>query len=482
MNLRKLGMFLSLALLLAGVTVFAQQSGGGFTLNGVITGGGGVSTGGTFEVGGSAGQPVTTDKLSGGAFSLTNGYWSIPTLNLVNNGDFADPVAASPTLNWRPFAQPASGIVQRVQNGVFEFYRVFGATQAVVFQETGQPLPASAPVRVTFQLGNTSVNPRRALILLHDSNFQDSLVCSFWLPGSAPLRTYQILSKTRLAWANTSISIYASTQSPAGDQGYYQVDNVVFQYEPSLNINETKCIDPLAPAAGAGADGPNLIDNGDFSLPLQSTPINAWRAFGNINAQLVGGVAQIFRTGTPRGVLFQQDPTVINPGVTLEATMQIGNGDTRPMRVVVIIHKANFADLNVCAFWLAPNTPTPQTYTMRIFSRIAWTDGIALSIYPDTLYTAPAPTVGLRVDNVTLRQRPSKAIVGTECYPPGSTPSDVADFEAMLEAQQPTVDVPATPILPPGELPILATPVPFTGQESENTGEGQLSEEGAPGS
>jgi hypothetical protein len=485
-NHRKLALFLTLAVLLVGVTVFAQQSGGGFTLNGVITGGGGVSTGGAFEVGGSAGQPISTDEISGGAYSITTGYWTIPTLNLINNGDFGDAVStASAALNWSPFALPQlTGIQYRIQSGVFEFYRQQGTTQAVVFQNTGQPLPANAPMRVTFQLGNSSTtNTRRALVLLHDSNFQDSQVCSFWLPPNTPLRTYQILTKTTQAWTNASMSIYASTQSPAAD-GYYRLDNVVFQYEPSLTINETKCVDPGAPAAGVGADGPNLLDNSDFSQPLNpNTAVNAWSYFPptSISAQIVSGVAQIYRTGTPRGNLFQQDPTVTNAGTTLEATMQIGNADSRRMRVVILIHKANFGDLGVCAFWLPPSTPTLQPYTMRIYTLIPWTDGTAISIYPDTLYTNPAPTVGLRIDNVTLRQRPSKAIVGTECYPPGSTPSQEAEFEAMLEELQPTLAATATPVLPPGELPILATPVPFTGQENAG-GEGQMSEEFAPGS
>lgn len=475
MKHQKIALFLTLAVLLVGVTVFAQQSGGGYTLHGVITGGGGVSTGGAFEIGGSAGQPIASDRLSGGAYTLTTGYWSIPTLNLINNGDFGDAISTtSGNMNWVTFAQPPTAIQHRVQNGVFEFSRQIGSTQAVVFQNTNQPLPSNAPMRVTFQLGNTSPNTRRALVMLHDANFQDSQICSFWLPGNTPLRTYQMLTKTTQAWTDASMSIYASTQSPDGE-GYYQVDNVVFQYEPSLTLNETLCIDPGAPAPGVGADSQNLLTNSDFSLPLNpASPINAWAYYpaSTINAQIVGGVAQIYRTGTPRGVLFQQVPTVTNAGTTLEATMQIGNGDSRRMRVLVLIHKANFGDLGACAFWLAPNTP-PQNYTMRMYSLIPWTDGTAISIYPDTLYTSPAPTVGLQVDNVTLRQRPSTAVVGTECYPPGSAPSQQAEFEAMLQQLQPTLNPTATPVLPPGELPILATPVPFIGQESANS-EGSL--------
>ena len=479
MNHRKITLFLTLAVLLVGVTVFAQQSGGGFTLSGVITGGGGISAGGAFEVGGSAGQPIATDKITGGAYSLTTGYWTIPTLNLINNGDFGDSIStASASQNWSPFSLPTpTGIQYRIQAGVFEFYRQPGATQAVVFQNTTQPLPADAPFRITFQLGNTSANTRRALVLVHDADFSDSQVCSFWIPGNTPLRTYQVVSKTTEAWTNASLSIYASTQDASG---YYQVDNVVFQYEPSLVVNETMCFDPGAPAAGVGADSANLLDNSNFSAPLNPTSaLNAWSYFNQINAQIVSGVANIYRTGTPRGNLFQEDLTVTNAGTTLEATWQMGNSHTQRMRVVVLIHKRNFGDLGVCAFWIPPNTAL-QNYTMRIYTLIPWTDGTAISFYPDTLYT-PAPTGRVLLDNVVLRQRPSKAVIGTECYAPGSTPSMEAEFEAELQSLQPTLAATATPVLPPGELPILATPDPFTGQES-SSGEGQFSEEVPPGS
>jgi hypothetical protein len=60
-----------------------------------VAGGGGVSTGGTYQVSGTIGQPDASMAMTGGAYSLTGGFWSIisvvqtpgvPNLVIVANG------------------------------------------------------------------------------------------------------------------------------------------------------------------------------------------------------------------------------------------------------------------------------------------------------------------------------------------------------------------------------------------------------------
>ena len=96
-----------------------------------VAGGGGTSTGGTYEVSGTIGQQDASGTMSGGNYSITGGYWAMinvvqtpgaPTLyisratntvtvfwqnvsgwNLIQNGNLATPVASwsastSPTL------------------------------------------------------------------------------------------------------------------------------------------------------------------------------------------------------------------------------------------------------------------------------------------------------------------------------------------------------------------------------------------------
>jgi hypothetical protein len=172
---------------------------------------------------------------------------------------------------------------------------------------------------------------------------------------------------------------------------------------------------------------------------------------------------------------------VTTAGTPLEVTFEMGNSDNRRMRVVVLIHKRNFSDLSTCTFWLEPNTPL-QTYTLRTVATIDWTDGTAISIYPDTFYN-PLPTVGVLLDNVTMRQRPSLAVVGTECYEPGAVVP--VPLLSGLPIVPPTLEFTATPTESMGEIPLVVTPVPplppLEGGEG-NLSEGQLGEEAQGGS
>ncbi len=118
-----------------------------------IDGGGGTSTGGTYSVSGTIGQPDASGALSGGNYSVTGGFWALvqvvqtpgaPTLfiarsnnvatvywqdvsgwNLIQNGNLATPVASwsassSPTLtggtNYLSVTNPVGNIFFRLKN------------------------------------------------------------------------------------------------------------------------------------------------------------------------------------------------------------------------------------------------------------------------------------------------------------------------------------------------------------------------------
>ena len=60
-----------------------------------ISGGGGTSTGGTYQVSGTIGQPDASGAMTGGSYSMTGGFWSlinvvqipgVPNLLIVANG------------------------------------------------------------------------------------------------------------------------------------------------------------------------------------------------------------------------------------------------------------------------------------------------------------------------------------------------------------------------------------------------------------
>jgi len=75
--LRLLGLLLVLCSGLA-----LAQSGGNFEIKkSTIDGGGGLSTGGIFSLNGTVGQVEAVDKVTGGVFSLTGGFWAQASVN-----------------------------------------------------------------------------------------------------------------------------------------------------------------------------------------------------------------------------------------------------------------------------------------------------------------------------------------------------------------------------------------------------------------
>jgi hypothetical protein len=400
-----------------------------------------------------------------GAFELAGAA----PVNLIDNGDFSQPGTPpnTPPPGWSIYGLPSNPIWS-VTGGVFNFHRVAGSMQGVIFQNTNESVVADGVLEAQFDLGNSSVNRKRALVLIHDGDFTDSAACTFWLPPNSPMQTYRMKLRATEAWTNATISIYAS--NPVDGVPAMQLDNVSLRPLPGEQFKGTLCTDPRTPNPPGGANGANLLENSDFSQPLNPTSaVNAWAALGNINVQLVSQVAQMYRSGSPRGNLIQEDPSLLPTGMPLEATFQMGNSHTARMRVVILIHKRDFGDLGVCTFWLAPNTPL-QAFTMRTQTTIAWNDATTISFYAaDPTFSGAAPTGRVLLDNVTLRQRPALDVVGTECYEPGQTvPAD----EAFQQLIAPTLEPTATPGLPGGELPIVATPVGVAPAEAGFPSEG----------
>ena len=118
-NLRSRGhsslllVFGALALLAFSIPVQAQQ----YSIDWYkVAGGGGTSTGGTFQVSGTIGQPDASGAMTGGNYSLTGGFWSLisfvqtpgaPTLYISHSGN-------SVTVYW----QNVSGWTLRQNNNL----------------------------------------------------------------------------------------------------------------------------------------------------------------------------------------------------------------------------------------------------------------------------------------------------------------------------------------------------------------------------
>lgn len=377
--------------------------------------------------------------------------------NLLANGDFSAGFGA-----WNAFSAPSAGdIVYAVNGGVLEFYRQPGSESAVIFQPTGYPASTGTGLDAEIDLGNASGVRKRVTLLIHDADFSDLQVCTFWLPPNAPMQTYRMTARTSEAWSNVTLSIYASSNDGTAA---YQIDNASLKLILTPTSSRTLCFDPNAPPAALQPDSAEWLVNGDFSAGFAN-----WAQFFNINTQVVSGVLEFQGTGVPTGVAFQETANTAPAGTIIEARFDLGSSAPR-RRVTVLLRDADFSDLQVCTFWLPPNAAL-SSYVMRAYTTEAWT-GASISFYPST----PGTNGWYRLDNVSFRARPSLNIVGTECYPPGTAPADLGlpalESPDLLPELLPT----ATPsgvegaitedaLSPPGfaplpELPLLPTSTP----------------------
>jgi hypothetical protein len=361
-------------------------------------------------------------SYAGTVFRITSG--------LVTNGTFG-----SGMVGWQVFATPNPGfLVGGLNGGVFEFYREppppGTSNQAVVFQQTGIPIAAGARLVGRFEAGNSSSVRKRLSVLVTDHDFTDFFVCTFWLAPGAPLRPYEIHTRTTEPWADATIAFYAASVGSEG--GFYQIDNVALESPPGAAPPWTVCVDPDRPAPPGGADGPNVLGNPSFSAGLAP-----WVLFGQIASQVVTGVFEFHRVpGTPAGVVLQQTGQPMAANQILSAGFWLGNTSGVRQRVTVLLHDVDFSDLAVCTFWLPPGSPRQQ-YGMRTFVTDPWSSA-TVSVYPATSPGSP----WLQLDDVVLQTTPDVAIVGTECTEsgassradPGSRPALTA-FEAIDSAR-----------------------------------------------
>ena len=351
---------------------------------------------------------------------------------LVNNGGFGGGLTG-----WSAFGSPEpTDIVWRIQSGVFEFYRTAPAAgssnQAVVFQNTGAGISSGTPLTARFTLGNSSAVRKRISVLIHDADFSDLVVCTFWLSPGAALATYEMRTSSTKAWSNLSISFYAASAESQG--GYYRLDDVTVYPDPSGLLDQTRCVDPRIGGPGGGIDGPELITNGTFG-----SGVAGWGVFGQIQYQVLNGVFEFYRpAGVPAGVILQPTGAAIPTTVRMTATLELGNSSPVRKRVTVLIHDADFSDLAACTFWLAPGQPL-SSYTMRMLTTKAWTNA-TLSVYPSTIGTE----TWIRLDNVSLKRSPASPVAGIDCLgpSPATAPSQaVRSVPVASPKANPPVDV-----------------------------------------
>jgi Tol biopolymer transport system component len=334
--------------------------------------------------------------------------------DVVQNGTFAGGVDGSGfPVNWLRFALPLgqADAWWNMTGDTLNFQRPPGSTQNVVFQQTNAGFLPRTAVVATFSLANTAPIRKRISILVHESDFTDLHVCTFWLEPNAPMRVYRMRTHTTRRWFNATVSFYAATVDATG---FYQLDDVSLAVDPDGSDWRTGCEDPTAPAPPSGAASGNLISNGDFGAPLPP-----WGTFGSIVHQIAGGVFEFYRPDplpTPAGVVLQPTGQAMLPGQIMTATFALGNSTTLRRRVTLLLHDGDFLDLSACTFWLEPGAPL-STYTARMTTTKAWTNA-TFSLYAASV----GPEQWMRLDDVVLEQTPLVQNVGTECVAPEPQP------------------------------------------------------------
>jgi hypothetical protein len=381
----------------------------------------------------------------------------VPANDLVQNGTFSGGLTS-----WTTFAQPSpTDLVTSINNGVLSFYRVPPPpgvpSQGVVLQGLNTALAAETSLTAVFDLGNSSTVRKRITILLHDLDFSDLAMCTFWLAPGAPLRTYRINTHTNHAWDNATISFYAASTGSNG--GAYLLDNVHAYQTTGAPLDRTECLDPTTPAPVGVPDGANLLTNGDFNTGV----LAPWGTFGQITFQITGGVFQFFRpAGTPAGVVLQP----ANVGLPLQTrftlTVGLGNSSGVRKRVTVLIHDLDFSDLAACTFWLEPGQPIAQ-HTMKALTTRVWTNA-TVAVYPANVEESQ----WILLDDVSLRTTPGAPMNGTDCIEPaGSAPGasrmSPGNYRGANTSQEAAADAglrrPADVVIAPARGVVLAAPL-----------------------
>jgi len=163
------------------------------------------------------------------------------------------------------------------------------------------------------------------------------------------------------------------------------------------------------------AVGSEMVRNGNFANGLSDWFLHEVPDIVHNSAS--NGVFQYHKanpttTGSGQAVIFQSTGVGVTSGTGLTAQFDIGNTDTVRKRISVLIIDADFSDLSVCTFWLAPNLPL-ATYQMKTHPTRDWADA---AIY---FYAASGSATGdYLLDNVSLQVDGAVSGTRTECIDP----------------------------------------------------------------
>jgi len=171
--------------------------------------------------------------------------------------------------------------------------------------------------------------------------------------------------------------------------------------------------DDLIFAVNAAA-GSEMVQNGNFAGGLTNWFLHEVPDIVHNSAS--NGVFQYHKanptTLSGQAVIFQNTGVSVGSGTGLTAQFQVGNTDTVRKRISVLIIDADFSDLSVCTFWLAPSVPL-ATYQMKTHPTKNWANA---AIY---FYAASGNATGdYLLDNVSMQVDGTASGTRTDCIDP----------------------------------------------------------------
>ena len=196
-----------------------------------------------------------------------------PRANHVINGQFA-----AGSQGWLAWPGSPSDIRADASSGAMHFYRPAGSADGALLQATGAAVPAAAGLELTFRMGNTDNGRKRVSVILHDADWSDLSLCTFWLTPQQRPGLYVMRAQAGKAWSNATISFYASSINAAGSSGAYVLDDVALRVDRCAGGGESRVVDPARPWSGGVSLTSNLLANGDFA----SGALAPWIAWNDL--------------------------------------------------------------------------------------------------------------------------------------------------------------------------------------------------------
>ncbi len=180
--------------------------------------------------------------------------------DLIVNGDFSAGLSPWAVLHGNVY-QLAGGVVEFIWATLLPGAAAAGfqpPPAPVVLQRTGLPMTAGQILTANVDLGNTSPFRKRVSVLIHQWDFADLSVCTFWIQPNTPLQTHTVRAFATTGWGDATLSVYAATWGP---DPWIQVDNASLRQTPGASTVGTECYEPSVPDAASAPPPPARLQS-----------------------------------------------------------------------------------------------------------------------------------------------------------------------------------------------------------------------------